>query len=210
MFLKGSSGKIKTREVISSAVKLIVGLGNPGGKYKNSRHNFGFKVVEALAEELKCSFKKRLSLESFMAEADIGGISVLLALPFTFMNLSGRAVEAIITRRKIAIFDLIVVCDDVNLEFSVIRLRPKGSSGGHNGLANIIDRLGSSEFARLRMGIRGGSLGELDLSGYVLSDFNKKEKILLEDIIGEAVGCLKMWVEEGITGAMNKFSQRSD
>lgn len=210
MFFKGSLGKTKTREVVSSGVKLIVGLGNPGGKYKNSRHNFGFMVVEAFAKELKCSFEKRPPLESLIAGSDIGGISMLLALPSTFMNLSGRAVEAIIRRRKIAISDLIVVCDDINLEFGVIRLKPKGSSGGHNGLANIIDRLGSSEFARLRMGIRGDSFGGLDLSDYVLSDFSKKEKRLLDGIVGEAVDCLKTWVEKGTAGAMNKFNQRSN
>lgn len=188
-------------------MKLIVGLGNPGRKYKNSRHNLGYKAVERLAKELSCSFKKKLSLESLLAEAKIKDEKVILALPITFMNLSGRAVKALIKKKNIVISDLLVVYDEASLDFGVMRIRLKGSSSGHKGLANIIEELGTNEFCRLRLGIKGDSLkGNIDLSEYVLSEFNKGEKTCLSGFVGSAVECLKTWALEGVNQAMNRFN----
>lgn len=187
-------------------MKLIVGLGNPGAKYENNRHNFGFKVVEALSRDLKSSFKKNSSFACLVSEVSIAGEKVLLVKPQVFMNLSGRAVGALVEKKKVALRDLIVVYDDVSLDFGVIRLRPAGSSGGHNGTANIIKELGASGFARLRLGIKGEFLKDADLSRYVLADFTKSEKAGLKHIIDNARNCLEVWVRSGITEAMNKFN----
>lgn len=188
-------------------MKLIVGLGNPGRKYLNNRHNFGFMAVEALAKELKCPFKKKASSESLTAEGKINDERVILALPMTFMNLSGRAVKTIIKKNNIVISDLIIVYDEASLNFGSMRIRPKGSSGGHKGLANIIAELRTDEFCRLRLGIKGDSFKEnTDLREYVLSKFSKSERIKLDSLIGNAVGCLKTWVLDGINQAMNRFN----
>lgn len=195
------------RKVISNGVKLIVGLGNPGRKYKNSRHNLGYKVVERLSKELNSSFKKKLALESLLAEAKIEDKKVILALPITFMNLSGRAVKALIKKKNIVISDLLIVCDEASLGLGVVRIRPNGSSSGHKGLANIIEELGTNEFCRLRLGIKGDSLkGNIDLSEYVLSEFNKGEKTRLSSLVSSAVGCVKTWALEGVNQAMNRFN----
>lgn len=188
-------------------MKLIVGLGNPGRKYEKSRHNLGCNVIRALAKELKSPFKKKLSLESLITETEIYGKPVLLALPQTYMNLSGRAIRSIIKRKNISLAELIVVCDDISLNFGVLRLRSRGSSGGHRGLASIIKELGTTEFARLRLGIKGDFLNKTtNIAEYVLSGFNKAEKAHLASLISKTLECLKTWAREGITEAMNKFN----
>lgn len=192
---------------ISSKLKLIVGLGNPGKVYEYSRHNLGFIAVKSLALDLGCSFKKNEKFRSFIAKSDIGGLRVLLALPLTFMNLSGHAVKSIKVKNSIDIADIIVVCDDVSLNFGSIMIKPKGSSAGHNGLKSIISELGSDQFCRLKIGIKRDNV-IADMSEYVLASFTKDEKSKLSDITSRALDCLKVWVNEGSEKAMSVFNRK--
>lgn len=182
-------------------MKLIVGLGNPGEKYKLTRHNIGANVVKRLAKLNNIDLRRRKYLSRF-GEGKIGGEAVNIILPETFMNLSGKAVSSIVVDREIAFCDVLVICDDADLDLGAIRMRPKGSDGGHRGLRSIIENLGSESFPRLRVGI--GKKG--DLTDYVLRTFNKTEieKVQeVEDASAEAVLC---WLTKGITQAMNIYN----
>lgn len=189
-------------------MKLIVGLGNPGTNYIDSRHNIGFAVVKALAKAYRVDFKKDNGAFSLSCKVKAGNNDIILALPFTFMNLSGSAVKALLKKYKIALNNLLVVCDDVDLEFGRVKIRAVGTSGGHRGLKSIIDSLQSQEFCRLRVGI-GRPHGWTDTAEYVLSRFNKVEKSQLKDIIKKASDCCEVWVGKGITESMNIFNTRS-
>lgn len=183
---------------------LIVGLGNPGAKYRNTRHNVGFRVVEALAERLDCAFNDRAG-DALLAEAWIGDESVTLAKPLTYMNRSGRAVEALLRRTGASHDTLLVVYDDVHLEAGRIRLRPKGSAGGHNGVQDVIDRLGSREFARLRVGV-GDDFAHGELVDYVLSPFSRAQRPLVEEAVTRSQEAIVTFVQEGLQPAMSRFN----
>jgi len=196
-------------------VKLIVGLGNPGRNYTGSRHNAGFSVIKALTKNYKIPLKK--DTFSLSGKCKIEDKNIILALPLTFMNLSGIAVSALLKKYKIdlprpctqgrGLENLLVVCDDLDLGFGVIKIRPNGSSGGHRGLESIIDSLGSQEFARLRIGIGRPLEGNTDAASFVLSPFTKREKGEMKEIIEVACGCCRAWAKKGITGSMNIFNQ---
>ncbi len=189
-------------------VKLIVGLGNPGSAYHGTRHNIGSRTVELLAKKNKLVFKNNRSFKSFYVKGSIGGQPVILALPQTFMNLSGVAVASLVKKKNIPLKDILVVCDDVALSLGQIRCRPQGSSGGHNGVASCIERLGTNEFARLRLGV--GREGEKkDLADYVLSLFKKEEKPDVEVMLKRAVEALEIWVFEGIEECMNRYNTKN-
>lgn len=187
-------------------MKLIVGLGNPGLKYKNTRHNIGYIVVTELAKEYSIKFKRSYLTNCLLAQASNESAPAILALPLTFMNLSGRAVARIVKRNQIDPEDILVVCDDIDSAFGKLRIRPSGSDAGHQGLRSIIDALATSDFARLKIGI-GRPNNKEDVARYVLSDFNRDEKILLTEIIANAVTCSKMWLEDGLAKTMNKFNE---
>jgi PTH1 family peptidyl-tRNA hydrolase len=187
-------------------VKLIVGLGNPGLKYKYTRHNIGYRVVTELAKEYNIRFKRSYLTSCLLAEARVEASPVILVLPFTFMNLSGRPISRIVKRNKIELENILVVCDDIDSAFGRLRLRPSGTDGGHQGLKSIIEALAVNDFARLKIGISRPKNKE-DITRYVLSEFDQKEKILLSEIIPNAVACVKMWLEEGLTKTMNKFNE---
>jgi len=189
-------------------VKLIVGLGNPGRIYTESRHNIGFAVIKALSKIYKISLKKDNTF-SLSGKGKIGLENLILALPLTFMNLSGVAVSALTKKYKIDLDNLLVVFDDLDLDFGVIKIRPSGSSAGHRGLGSIIDSLGSQEFSRLRIGIGRPSRHNTDASSFVLSLFTKKEKGKIKEIIENACGCCRLWVMKGIIESMNIFNRRS-
>jgi len=224
-------------------MKLIVGLGNPGKIYINSRHNIGFSVIKSLSQLLDISLKTESRALSVVGKGRIKNKNIILAMPLTFMNLSGLTVSALVKKYKIDLprpslkanivlkeergeprpslksdtdpkeerdlDNLLVVCDDLDLEFGRMKIRPRGSSGGHRGLQSIMDYLGSGGFARLRIGI-GRPRQKADAAEYVLSVFTREEKEQVKKTITEACDCCESWVAEGIAKSMNIFNRRSD
>jgi len=189
-------------------MRLIAGLGNPGRRYRNTRHNIGFTAVQALAKSYRSSFKREGALAALSARIKIAGESVILALPLTFMNLSGLAVGALLKKYRLHPQSLLVVCDDLDLELGRLKVKSSGSSGGHRGLESIIDILGSQSFSRLRLGI-GRPPENVDPAEYVLTGFTKKEKETAREVIDNAARCCESWVSKGIIGTMNIFNKRS-
>ncbi|MFH0763284.1 MAG: aminoacyl-tRNA hydrolase [Candidatus Omnitrophota bacterium] len=188
-------------------MKLIVGLGNPGDTYADSRHNIGFSVIKALSRRLKASLKRDRGTFSASARAQYAKQNLILAMPLTFMNLSGNAVKDLVKKYRIDLSNLLVVCDDLDLELARIKIRPQGSSGGQRGLASVIGALGSDKFARLRIGIgRPAKSGQA--SEYVLSAFTQKEKKELAPALKQALECCLDWVSDGVVKSMNVFNKR--
>jgi len=188
-------------------MKLIVGLGNPGRRYELTRHNIGFKVVRVLADRWKIKLNSK-AFQSLIGKGKIYGEEVIVALPQNFMNNSGEAVAALRIRKKAHLKDLLVICDDVNLSLGIIRIRARGSSGGHRGLDSIIEHLDTKEFTRLRIGIEKKGLKE-GLSGYVLSPFNKDEVKILDEAVESAVKCSEIWVRQGTERAAHRFNVKN-
>ncbi len=189
-------------------MKLIVGLGNPGLWYAHSRHNIGSSIIKGLARRYKLSLKKDSSVSATSAKTDIEGRAVVIAVPLTFMNLSGNAVAALVRKYRVDLADLLVVCDDLDLEFGRLKIRPGGSSGGQRGLISIIGALKNQEFARLRVGIDRPRRTEKVVSDYVLSSFPRAQKKQLEEVTAQAIECCEMWVREGIDASMNVFNKK--
>ncbi|MBM3246605.1 MAG: aminoacyl-tRNA hydrolase [Candidatus Omnitrophica bacterium] len=187
-------------------MKLIVGLGNPGRIYLNSRHNIGFSAVKLLGRSFKISLKKDAGTFSLSGKGRIGNQNIILALPLSFMNLSGLAASALMKKYKIDLEDLLVVCDDLDLELGRLKIRPFGSSGGHRGLASIIEHLNSDKFPRLRVGI-GRPSAKTEASEYVLSGFTKREKQEVTDMLERACACCQSWAVAGIEDTMNIFNR---
>ncbi len=184
---------------------LIVGLGNPSEKYENTRHNAGFDVIDALAEKYNIEVKERKS-RAFCGSGYIEGQKVILVKPQTYMNLSGDSVAPLLNFYKLdPAEDLIVVCDDINLEPGYIRIRKKGSAGGHNGLKDIIAKIGSDQFSRVKVGV-GKKPANWDLADFVLSRFSKGERADLEDGIEDSVKALTLMVTDETDEAMNLFN----
>lgn len=185
---------------------IIAGLGNPGKKYERTRHNVGFMVPDALERSLLGTGRlRRFDAELFERSIDDNGRVVLLK-PQTFMNASGNAVGAAARWYHVPLDRVLVVYDDLDLPFGQLRLRPSGSSGGHNGMKSIIDRLGSDQFPRLRLGIGRGQ--QASSIGYVLSRFNASEEKLLPEVITRAAGAALSWQHDGIDVAMNEYNRR--
>lgn len=194
--------------MISVGTKLIVGLGNPGLVYAGSRHNIGFAVLKSLAGSLKLSFKRDSLVSALVAKGQIQGLDVVLALPQTYMNLSGVAVKALLKKFKVSPENFLVVCDDLDLELGRMKIRPQGSSAGQRGIKSIFEHLGTQEFSRLRIGI-GRPRAPQDAAKYVLSSFSRKEKAAVKQIEEDAASCCRSWVENGIVPTMNTFNLRS-
>lgn len=191
-----------------SEKRLIGGLGNPGKDYEYTRHNLGFLVVRRLAEKLKLKFALSSLTNGLTAEGMFEDKAICLLMPLTYMNNSGVAVHQVMTKRELSPEDVMIVCDDFNLDFEQIRLKSKGSDGGHNGLSSVIEHLGTEQFARLRMGI-GRPTGKKDMVDYVLEEFKKKEKECLDSFIDETASCCLAWLCEGIDAAMDQYNRRS-
>ena len=185
-------------------MKLIVGLGNPGKKYENTRHNVGFEVLNVLAARHGNGTAKE-KFEGRLAEATIRGERALLLWPQTLMNRSGSSVGPTIEFYKLALTDVLVVCDDFNLPLGKLRFRSEGSAGGQKGLADIIRRVGSEEFSRLRIGI-GPVPDAWDGADFVLGKFTAAERQEIDDAIPRAADGVQRWVAEGIGPAMNEFN----
>ncbi len=184
-------------------MKLVVGLGNPGPKYSETRHNLGFKVVNELAYRHQVQ-KEENRFDAIIGHCRIGKEKVLLLKPLTFMNLSGRAVQPALRFYKIPLDELLVIYDDMDLPLANLRMRATGGSGGHKGIASIIELLGSQDFARIRIGIDRAPFG---VTQWVLSAPLEDEKPLYQAAIFRAADAVECWVEKGLTSAMNQFNQ---
>lgn len=185
---------------------LIVGLGNPGREYRETRHNIGFMVIDRLAEVIGCKLLKVQS-KAIIGIGKIGDQKVILAKPQTFMNLSGQAVTALLHFYKVELQQLIVAHDDVDLPFGQIRIRPGGGSAGQKGIGSIIEKLGSQEFARLRMGV-GRPPGQQDAANYVLKNFSKTDIEFLPEFINRGAEAIQCFVGDGVDTAMNRFNPK--
>jgi peptidyl-tRNA hydrolase, PTH1 family len=184
-------------------IKLIVGLGNPGVRYARSRHNVGFMIIERFTHAHDLRFaRKRFNAE--IAEGDIASARVMIAKPQTYMNSSGEAVGKLFAFYKIAPADLLVVYDDLDLPLGKMRLRPQGSAGGHHGMESIIARIGTSDFARLRVGI--GRPNPDDDIDHVLGAFDHAERAAMNETFVRTVEAIEVWVRGGISKAMNRFN----
>jgi len=186
-------------------IKMVVGLGNPGKKYVETRHNAGFKVVDLVAEALKTDVKKR-KFGAYLGEVEVGDKKLILLKPRRFMNLSGQVVATAVGFYKLGLSDVLVVADDMALSPGRIRIRAKGSAGGHNGLEDVIEKLGTEIVGRLRIGI--GQSGDEAAVDYVLDKPTEAERQMLDEGIEKARDAVLYWVEYGIEAAMNKFNKR--
>lgn len=187
-------------------MKFIIGLGNPGLLYNHTKHNMGFEVVKLLAKSGSIRVNKRLHF-SLTGKGKIAGRDVTLVLPQTYMNLSGKAVGELFSREVKDISDILVVCDDINLELGKIRLRNHGSAGGHKGLESIINTLHRDDFPRLRVGI-AVEVHRGDITRYVLSPFRRHEARNVRHTLELASDAVISMLEEGIDSAMAKFNKR--
>ena len=183
---------------------LIVGLGNPGARYENTRHNVGFRVVERLARKHGLTFDKS-EYHAQTASGTILGRRVLLAKPMTYMNASGEAVQPLISFYKIPFDHVLIVADDIDLPLGTLRLRKAGSSGGQNGLKHILQRLGTQEIARARFGV-GRPPGHKEAADHVLAPFKGDEAILAEEVADRAVQGVETWLSDGIEIAMTRYN----
>jgi len=185
----------------------IIGLGNPGKEYESTRHNLGFLTVEAIAQQCHLKFKKASLKHSLTAQGEVSGRAVLLLKPNTFMNNSGLAVKELMAHKEIDTGNILIVVDDLNLNFGQMRLKADGSDGGHNGLKSIIAHCHTKGFPRLRLGIGQPRVKE-NAAAYVLSPFTKTENAKLNEFTEKAAECCLVWLNEGINSAMNQFNRR--
>jgi len=185
-------------------MKLIVGLGNPGRKYEGTRHNVGYRVLAELAKRHGAG-KPKAKFQGELLEANFGGEKALLLSPLTYMNNSGASVQGALAFYKIPNDDLLVVCDDFNLPLAQLRFRSAGSSGGQKGLGDVIRRLGTEQFPRLRIGI-GPPPPNWDVADYVLSKFTKEEKSDVEAAVLRGADAAADWMQNGIEYCMNQYN----
>jgi peptidyl-tRNA hydrolase, PTH1 family len=188
-------------------MKLIIGLGNPGKGYANNRHNVGFQCLDYFARRHRIEIKERRwrehSMRARFGTGDIDGTAVVLAKPTTFMNLSGQAVSQLMHRFKAMLSDTIVICDDMDLPLGKIRIRPQGGSGGHKGIASIINSAGSDAFIRIRVGIGRPDNDEVS---FVLSNFPTEDKQIIDKAVVQVADIIDCILHEGIEAAMNRFN----
>ena len=186
-------------------MKLVVGLGNPGRSYEQTRHNVGFEVVDELAGRGGTSFRRGWLVSAETAKAVVDGAELLLVKPRTFMNLSGQAVVPLMKRKGLGPADLIVVVDDVELDIGRLRVRAKGGAGGHKGLQSVIQHLGSEEFVRVRVGVGPRPAGD-ELVEHVLSRFSAEERRRVDEAVGRAADAAVTIARSGVERAMNEFN----
>ena len=185
-------------------MKLIIGLGNPGKEYAYTRHNIGFMVVDMIAESFNISsFKEKFN--AYIGEGKIGSEKILLVKPQTYMNASGESVVNIVRFYKVDLNDIVVIYDDLDLELGRLRIRNKGSAGGHNGMKSIIYQLQSDEFSRLRVGI---GKPPHDAINHVLGKFKPEEQMAVTETVKKSVAAVELLLSEGIEKAMNKYNEK--
>ena len=185
-------------------MKLVVGLGNPGKKYHETRHNIGFEVLACLAQRYDVG-RPKAKFNAEVAETIINNQKTILLSPLTFMNLSGQSVGAAVDFYKLPLTDILVICDDINLDAGRLRFRPGGSAGGQNGLKDIINRLGSQDFGRLRVGV-GRPPANWDVADYVLGKFSSEQAGEMEVSVARDADAVEVWIADGIQRAMNHFN----
>lgn len=188
-------------------MKVVVGLGNPGRQYVGTRHNVGFEVVEHLAQRLGETDGWRRDFHSELMQTVVGNEIWLLVKPQTYMNRSGLAVATIVRFYQLPLTDLLVVCDDLNLPLGQLRLRAEGSHGGHKGLLDVQQELGTPQYPRLRIGIGSPPPGQ-DAADYVLERFRPEERPVVAEAVQRATQAIICWLKEGIEAAMNRFNVR--
>ncbi len=183
---------------------LLIGLGNPGREYRENRHNIGFMLIDRMAVKLDTRFT-RLQSKALVASATYQNLKLILAKPQTFMNLSGMAVQGLVRFYKLPLSNFLVAHDDLDLPAGTIRIRPDGGSAGQKGMASIIERLGTDEFPRLRLGI-GHPPGQMDAADYVLQDFPDEERPIISETLNRAVEAALLFVRAGLETSMNQFN----
>ncbi|SDI12078.1 peptidyl-tRNA hydrolase [Alteribacillus persepolensis] len=186
-------------------MKVIAGLGNPGPKYAETRHNVGFKAMDQLTNKLELSWKE--DKKSLMCETRVGTEKVLLLKPMTYMNLSGEAIQPVMSFYNLDVDDLLVIYDDLDLETGALRLRLKGGHGGHNGIRSIIDHLGAKDFKRIRIGVGHPNNGNSVIS-HVLGTFAPDEKKAVHDAIDLSAQAAEMWLTHPFNDVMNHFNRK--
>ncbi len=192
-------------EAVLADIFLIVGLGNPGTKYNNTRHNVGFDTIDYLSNKLNVKLS-RIGFKGVYGEAELDGVRTILLKPQTYMNLSGESVRDAASWFKIPMEKILVIYDDIDLEPGKIRVRPKGSSGTHNGMKSIIYQLQSDSFPRVRIGI-GRAPERWDLADYVLSRFSKEDREIIDQSIEKAADAVLTIVRSGVEKAMNSYNR---
>ena len=194
----------KSHSMTENPPFLIVGLGNPGREYTQTRHNIGFMLIDRLTVRLNARGMKVQS-KAIVITAQHEGHKLILAKPQTFMNLSGQAIQGLVRFYKVPLEQVLVAHDDLDLPFCTIRMRPGGGAGGQKGIKSTIDQLGTNEFARLRLGIDRPP-GRMDAAAYVLQEFTQKELLSVSETLDRAAEAALTFVTEGLNAAMNKFN----
>ena len=189
-------------------MKLVAGLGNPGGKYRGTRHNVGFDVIDVLANRQGLAFEAAPA-DALQAKWRRSDDVVLLVKPLTFMNVSGQAVGALSHYFKVSVADILIVCDDVNLPLGRLRTRGTGTDGGHNGLKSVAGVIGTIDYARLRIGVGRGDTRR-DLADHVLARFEPDEVPGIEAAVARAADAVETWVIDGLAKTMNAFNRSDD
>jgi PTH1 family peptidyl-tRNA hydrolase len=190
---------------------MVVGLGNPGREYRETRHNIGFMLLDLLAERLKTRFtryhsKALVAISNYDSpKIDINGYRIILAKPQTYMNLSGQSVQGLLHFYKLPISKLLVAHDDLDLPIGAIRIRPDGGSAGQKGMISILDRLETDDFARIRLGI-GRPPGQMQAPDFVLQNFSGTDLVIIQETLNRAVEAVLAFVSEGMDAAMNKYN----
>lgn len=206
-FLERIKGVFHRKEEDEKAMYIIAGLGNPTKEYEKTRHNVGFEVIDVLADRLFTSVDEK-KFKGYYGKAVIGGEKVILLKPQTFMNLSGESVRAAADFYKVDPDHIIVVYDDVSLDVGQLRIRTKGSAGGHNGIKNIISHLGTDVFPRIKVGVGEKPKG-YDLADYVLGHFSKEDRSIMEEGYEKAVEAIKLFLTGEIDAAMNEYNRKA-
>jgi len=183
---------------------LIAGFGNPGREYRNTRHNVGFRLIDSMVSEFNTKLTK-VQFKAMTGTIELDNARIILAKPQTFMNLSGQAVAALMLFYKIPLNKVLVAHDDIDLPLGTIRIRPGGGSGGQKGLASTIEKLGTQDFPRMRIGI-GRPSGSQEAAGYVLQEFSNSDEKVLQDVLPQAVEAIKVFVAEGLDAAMTRYN----
>lgn len=188
-------------------MKVIAGLGNPGAEYANTPHSIGFEVVDALAREIGASWKASSSFGGELAAGMLGGVKVVLVKPMTYMNLSGDCVAPVVKYHNAkAAEDLLVVSDDIDLPVGKMRVRKGGSAGGHNGLKSVIERTGTPDFVRLRLGVGRDSHERANVIGHVLGKFSPADRRVMDEVVAQAVKAIGTIELESVETAMNRYN----